>query len=79
VLDLLEMLSLVGTCPPEQDFSIGTYKNLVVGDTLVGSLFGGKPKIYDVSGRRVEGPIESLATGVYILRWKNETKKVFVQ
>jgi len=80
VLDLLEMLSLVGTCPVEQDFSIGTYKDLVVGgeQALSVGVFG-RPKVYDVAGRRVEGPIENLATGVYILKWKNETKKVFVQ
>ena len=37
------------------------------------------PKIYDLAGRRVRQPFESLATGFYIIKWKNETKKVFVQ
>ena len=37
------------------------------------------PIIYDMTGRRGRGPVEVLATGVYILRWGGLTKKVFVQ
>ena len=79
VLDLLEILYSVGDCPVEQEFSVGTYKNMVTGGDTGGMLGGGDPKIYDLSGRRIRGPLEGLATGFYILKWNNETKKVFVQ
>jgi hypothetical protein len=79
VLDLLEILTSIGDCPVEQDFSIGTYKSLVTTGDTGGLLGGGVPRIYDLSGRRVRGTIESLPTGFYILKWKHETKKVFVQ
>ena len=79
VLDLLEILANVGDCPVEQEFSIGTYKSMVVGGDTGGLLGGGQPRIYDLSGRRMRGPIEQLATGFYILKWHNQTKKVFVQ
>jgi|TARA_Y100000289_G_scaffold60491_1_gene67525 hypothetical protein len=79
VLDLLEILTSVGDCPVEQDFSIGTYKDLVVRGDTGGLLGGGQPKIYDLTGRRLRGPLEQLATGFYILKWHNQTKKVFVQ
>lgn len=79
VLDLLEILSNVGDCPVEQEFSTGIYKDLVVRGDTGGLLGGGQPKIYDLTGRRIKGPVDQLATGFYILKWHNQTKKVFVQ
>ncbi len=38
----------------------------------------GKPVYYDMSGRVVPGPLESLAPGVYISKCSKETKKIFV-
>jgi hypothetical protein len=40
---------------------------------------GGPPQIYDITGRQVRGPVDNLATGVYVLKWGRVTKKVFVQ
>ena len=78
VFDLLYVLTEIGTnCPIEQDLSIGMLKQLTVASS--GIIGGATPRIYDVSGRRVRGQIGSLATGVYILKWGNVTKKVFVQ
>jgi hypothetical protein len=79
VYDLLEMLSNQGDCPVEQDFSIGTYKDLTVGNSDGFSWPSGPPRIYDILGREVDKPFDQLATGVYILRWKRVTRKVFVQ
>lgn len=77
VHDLLYMLWNVGDCPTEQDFSVGTYKTFF--DTPQQFFPVGKPRIYDITGRKVEKPFDELATGVYILKWKGYTKKVFVQ
>ena len=77
VYDLLYMLWNVGDCPVEQDFSVGTYKTFF--DTPQQFLPVGKPRIYDITGRKVEKPFDELPTGVYILKWKGYTKKVFVQ
>jgi hypothetical protein len=79
VFDLLDMLASQGDCPVEQDFSIGTYKDLVVGDSDGFSWPSGPPRIYDMLGREIDKPFDQLATGVYILRWKRVTRKVFVQ
>ena len=51
-------------------------------DVTIAAAGGGvekTPQIYDMTGRMVRGPVEALATGVYILKWKGVTKKVFVQ
>lgn len=79
VRDLLYMLFNVGECGVEieEDFSVGTYIDLVVDDGI--SFGGGNPRIFDILGRKVDTPFDQLATGVYILKWKNKTKKVFVQ
>ena len=77
VMDLLYMLTNLGDCPLEQDFSTGTLKDLTV--QAASRDYGGKPRIYDMAGRRVRGDIDQLATGVYILKWGTVTKKVFVQ
>jgi hypothetical protein len=79
VYDLLEMLSNQGDCPVEQDFSIGTYKDLTIGNSDGFSWPSGPPRIYDILGREIDKPFDQLATGVYILRWKRVTRKVFVQ
>ena len=81
VMDLLYMLQYLGDCPLEQDFSIGMLKDLTIqaADDYGSLLPSGKPKVYDMTGRRVRGDIESLASGVYILKWENVTKKVFIQ
>lgn len=76
VQDLLYMLWNVGDCPVEVDFSPGTYIDYV---TEASPLSLGKPRIFDVMGRRVDTPFDELPTGVYILRWKHLTRKVFVQ
>jgi len=78
VQDLLTMLAAVGDCPVEQDFSPGTYKDLIVGSDGF-TWPSGQPQIYDILGQKVDKPFDQLATGVYILRWKRVTKKVFVQ
>jgi len=77
VMDLLYMLTNLGDCPLEQDFSTGTLKDLTV--QAASREYGGKPRIYDMAGRRVRGDIDQLVTGVYILKWGSVTKKVFVQ
>jgi hypothetical protein len=77
-MDLLYMLSNLGDCPLEQDFSIGMLKDVTLAAASAGGV-GKDPKIYDMTGRRVRGPVEGLATGVYILKWEGLTKKVFVQ
>jgi len=78
VMDLLYMLTDLGDCPLEQDLSVGMLKDLTVTAASSGGV-GRDPRIYDMSGRQVQGPLENLATGVYILKWKSLTKKVFVQ
>jgi len=79
VRDLLYMLFNVGECDVEieDDFSVSTYIDLVVDDGI--SLAGGPPIIFDILGREIDKPLDQLASGVYILKWKNKTKKVFVQ
>lgn len=77
VYDLLYMLWNVGDCPVEQDLSLGTYKAFF--DTPQQFFPVGKPRIYDVTGRKVDKPFDQLPRGVYILKWKGYTKKVFVQ
>jgi hypothetical protein len=76
VQDLLYMLWNVGDCPVELDFSPGTYIDYVVEPSVLPL---GKPRIYDICGRQVERPFDQLPTGVYILKWKHITRKVFVQ
>jgi hypothetical protein len=61
----------------EDDFSVSTYIDLVVDDGI--SLAGGPPIIFDILGREIDKPLDQLASGIYILKWKNKTKKVFVQ
>ena len=78
VMDLLHMLTNLGDCPLEQNFSVGMLKDVTVTAAAAGGI-GKDPQIYDMTGRRVRGPVESLATGVYILKWGTVTKKVFVQ
>ena len=79
VFDLLYILTKIGDdCPVEQDLSIGMLKDLIVASS--GGIFGGAPpQIFDIAGRKVKGPVDELAAGVYILRWGRVTKKVFVQ
>jgi len=72
----LYMLWNVGDCPVEQDFSVGTYTPFFDPQQIAPI---GKPRIYDMTGRKVEKPFDQLARGVYILKWKGYTKKVFVQ
>lgn len=79
VRDLLYMLFNVGECDIEieDDFSVGTYIDLVADEGI--NLGGRRPRVFDILGREIDAPFEQLATGVYILKWKNKTKKVFVQ
>ena len=77
VMDLLYMLTNLGDCPLEQEFSIGMLKDVTV--AAASGCVTRDPDIYDMAGRKMSGPVESLATGVYILKWKGLTKKVFVQ
>jgi len=77
VRDLLYMLWNVGDCPVEDDFSAGTYKTFVYSPQQFFPT--APPRIYDITGRKVDKPFDELPTGVYILKWKRFTKKVFVQ
>ena len=77
VHDLLYMLWNVGDCEVQQDFSVGTYKTFLESPQQFFPV--GKPRIYDMMGRKVDKPFDELAPGVYILKWKGYTKKVFVQ
>ena len=78
VFDLLYLLTEIGNnCPVDQDLSIGMLKDLIVASSR--PVGGSSPRIYDMAGRRLRGPLESLASGVYILKWAGVTKKVFVQ
>ena len=77
VMDLLHMLTNLGDCPLEQDFSIGMLKDVTV--AAASGCVTRDPDIYDMTGRKVTGPVDNLATGVYILKWKGLTKKIFVQ
>lgn len=79
VFDLIYILAEIGDeCPVEQDLSFGMLKDITVAST--DGVFGGSPPhIYDMTGRRVRGPVDQLSTGIYILRWGKVTKKVFVQ
>ena len=80
VMDLIYFLQHVGdVCQVEEDLSMGMVKELAVTSASAGGLFGGKPRIFDITGREIKGPVDNLATGVYVLKWKNVTKKVFVQ
>lgn len=77
--DLLFMLAQIGgECVPESEPPLQTFKNLEVEPYNL-SFGGAPPEVYDVTGRRVTTPIDELATGAYILRWANVTKKIFVQ
>ena len=79
VHDLLYMLWNVGDCPIELDFSPSTYIDIVAQSSESTINIGAKPQVYDMLGRKIEKPFDQLASGVYILKWKNVTKKVFVQ
>ena len=78
VMDLLFMLTNVGACEVEMDFSPATYFDYII-ETEGQLLPTGKPRIYDMLGRRVDTPFDQLSRGVYIMRWKNVVRKVFVQ
>lgn len=80
VMDLIYFLQHVGeVCPVEQDLSMGMVKELAVATASGGRLFGGDPRIFDITGREIKGPVDNLTTGVYVLKWRGVTKKVFVQ
>jgi hypothetical protein len=80
VMDLIYFLQHVGdVCQVEEDLSMGMVKELAVTSASAGGLLGGKPRIFDITGREIKGPVDNLAAGVYVLKWKNVTKKVFVQ
>jgi len=85
VLDLLEFLTEFGRtdCLVEPALSIGVVTSVT---ELEGQLepstngqASGKPVYYDMSGRVVPGPVENLASGIYIVKCNLETKKIFVQ
>jgi hypothetical protein len=79
-MDLIYFLQYVGdVCPVEEDLSMGMVKELTVTAASAGGLFGGNPRVFDITGREIKGPVDNLATGVYVLKWRNVTKKVFVQ
>jgi hypothetical protein len=78
VLDLMYMLTVVGSCPPEEQLS---YRELTeTTEPLTdGGNDGGPPTIFDVSGRLVTTPYDQLASGIYIVKYGNITKKIFIQ
>ena len=73
VRDLLMMLSNVGDCPS------------VSGDVLSSTFDAvrekppGTPVVFDITGRVVTDPPDQLPTGVYILKYDNLIKKIFIQ
>lgn len=73
VRDLLMMLANVGACPS------------VSGDVLSSTLSAvreqplGTPVVFDITGRVVADPLDQLPTGIYILKYDNLIKKIFIQ
>ena len=73
VRDLLMMLSNVGDCSSTS------------GDVLSNTLIAvreqplGTPVVFDMTGRVVTDPIDQLPTGIYIMKYDNLIKKIFIQ
>jgi hypothetical protein len=73
VRDLLMMLSNLGDCSSTS------------GDVLSNTLIAvreqplGTPVVFDMTGRVVTDPIDQLPTGIYIMKYDNLIKKIFIQ
>ena len=73
IQDLLMMLSSVGDCPSVAgDFLSST--NDAVREQPIGT-----PIVFDITGRVVTDPLDQLPTGIYILKYDNLIKKIFIQ
>lgn len=73
VMDLLMMLASVGDCPSVSGDFLSNTTEAVREQPL------GVPIVFDVTGRVVTDPIDQLPTGIYILKYDNLIKKIFIQ
>ena len=73
VQDLLMMLSNVGDCPSVAGDFLSSTNDAVREQPL------GTPIVFDITGRVVTDPIDQLPTGIYILKYDNLIKKIFIQ
>ena len=73
VRDLLMMLSNVGDCPSVSGDVLSSTFDAVREKPL------GTPVVFDITGRVVTDPLDQLPTGVYILKYDNLIKKIFIQ
>jgi hypothetical protein len=71
--DLLFMLTNVGECPSVSGDVLSVDYPPVIEQPL------GTPVVFDVRGRVVTVPLDQLSTGVYILKYDNLVKKIFIQ
>lgn len=80
VLDLMHMLTVVGSCPPAEEEQL-TYRELTEpsDDSIEGENGGGPPMIFDATGRLVTTPYDQLASGIYIVKYGSITRKIFIQ
>ena len=83
VSDLLDLLPQFGTtdCFDSPDLFVTSVTEMINEEMqLIDSNQSfGKPVYYDMSGRKVAGPLESLAPGIYISKCPEGIKKIFVQ
>lgn len=73
VRDLLMMLANVGDCPSVSGDVLSSTFNAVIEQPL------GTPVVFDITGRVVTDPFDQLPTGIYILKYDNLIKKIFIQ
>jgi len=73
VMDLLMMLASVGDCPSVSGDFLSSTTEAVREQPL------GVPIVFDATGRVVTEPIDQLPTGIYILKYDNLIKKIFIQ
>ncbi len=73
IQDLLMMLSSVGDCPSVAGDFLSSTTDAVREQPL------GTPIVFDITGRVVTDPLDQLPTGIYILKYDNLIKKIFIQ
>ncbi len=71
--DLLMMLANVGDCPSVSGDVLSSTFNAFIEQPL------GTPVVFDITGRVVTDPFDQLPTGIYILKYDNLIKKIFIQ
>jgi hypothetical protein len=83
VLDMLDFLMQFGytDCLQGPDFFATDVTEVALDYPWSESLGGipSDPVYYDLSGRKVPGPLDRLSPGIYIAKFSRETKKIFVQ